>query len=68
MAQQHDLSHAQWRTSSRTNGGEACVEIAATPILVAIRDSKNPHGPKLTFSPKAWHDLAGRIRGGELDL
>ncbi|MFI7433184.1 DUF397 domain-containing protein [Micromonospora haikouensis] len=51
-----DLSGARWRKSTRSggNGGE-CVEVADNlPGIVAVRDSKDPHGPTLTFSPTAW--------------
>jgi hypothetical protein len=51
-----DLTGAQWRKSTRSgdNGG-ACVEVADNlPGLVAVRDSKDPAGPVLTFAPAAW--------------
>ncbi|MFG1883461.1 DUF397 domain-containing protein [Micromonospora sp. NPDC049102] len=51
-----DLTGAQWRKSTRSggNGGE-CVEVADNlPGVVAVRDSKEPHGPALTFAPAAW--------------
>ncbi|MFI5929597.1 DUF397 domain-containing protein [Micromonospora sp. NPDC051543] len=51
-----ELTGAQWRKSTRSgdNGG-ACVEVADNlPGLVAVRDSKDPAGPALTFSPAAW--------------
>ena len=51
-----DLTGARWRKSTRSagNGGE-CVEIADNlPGVVAVRDSKDPHGPTLTFTPTAW--------------
>ncbi|MFC7548951.1 DUF397 domain-containing protein [Plantactinospora sp. GCM10030261] len=51
-----DLIGAQWHKSTRSggNGGE-CVEVATNlPGLVAVRDSKNPSGPTLTFSHPAW--------------
>ena len=50
------LSNARWRKSTRsgTNGG-GCVEVADNlPGVVAVRDSKDPAGPVLTFEPKAW--------------
>ncbi|GHE77613.1 hypothetical protein GCM10014715_36100 [Streptomyces spiralis] len=46
----------KWRKSSYSSdqGGE-CVEIAETPCAtVAIRDSKAPTGPMLTFRPEAF--------------
>ncbi|MET8318499.1 DUF397 domain-containing protein [Micromonospora sp. NPDC005189] len=51
-----ELAGALWRKSTRSgdNGG-ACVEVADNlPGLVAVRDSKDPGGPALTFSPAAW--------------
>ncbi|AVT35617.1 DUF397 domain-containing protein [Plantactinospora sp. BB1] len=50
------LSDARWRKSTRsgTNGGN-CVEVADNlPGVVAVRDSKDPAGPVLTFRPAAW--------------
>ncbi|SCG73630.1 DUF397 domain-containing protein [Micromonospora rifamycinica] len=52
-----ELTGARWRKSSRSssNGG-ACVEVADNlPGTVAVRDSKDPHGPALTFTPTSWH-------------
>ncbi len=51
-----DLSGARWRKSTRSgdNGGN-CVEVATNLIaIVAVRDSKDPAGPALTFPPYAW--------------
>ncbi|MEU1396965.1 DUF397 domain-containing protein [Micromonospora zamorensis] len=51
-----DLTGASWRKSTRSagNGGE-CVEVADNlPGIVAVRDSKDPHGPALTFTSAAW--------------
>jgi len=58
-----DLSGAIWRKSTRSNNGGACVEVATNlPDVVAIRDSKNPAGPKLVVRPEAWRVfLAGLI-------
>ena len=51
-----DLTGARWRKSTRSgsNGGD-CVEVADNLSgLVAVRDSKDPSGPVLTFTPAAW--------------
>ncbi|MDG4779588.1 DUF397 domain-containing protein [Micromonospora sp. WMMD961] len=51
-----DLTDAHWRKSTRSggNGGE-CVEVADNlPGIVAVRDSKDPHGPTLAFPSAAW--------------
>ncbi|AEM81475.1 DUF397 domain-containing protein [Streptomyces violaceusniger] len=43
------------RKSSYSRGEEECVEVATNvPDAVAIRDSKNPAGPMLRFTPAAW--------------
>ena len=40
--------------AAASNNGD-CVEVADNlPGLVAVRDSKDPHGPTLTFTPTAW--------------
>ncbi|WP_329111183.1 DUF397 domain-containing protein [Micromonospora sp. NBC_01699] len=47
---------AIWRTSTRssTNGGD-CVEVADNlPGHVLVRDSKDPDGATLAFTPVAW--------------
>lgn len=61
-----DLTGARWRKSTRSgNNGGACVEVADNLTgIVAVRDSKNPDGGTLAFSPNAWRnfvDLAKRI-------
>jgi len=64
-----DLSTAVWRKSSRSgsNGGQ-CVEVAANlPGAVAVRDSKDPDGPSLLFTPGEWRAFVGGIKSGEFD-
>ncbi|MFE9188115.1 DUF397 domain-containing protein [Micromonospora sp. NPDC007208] len=51
-----DLSGAVWRKSTRSgdNGGD-CIEVATNLAeVVAVRDSKDPRGPLLTFTAQAW--------------
>jgi len=50
----------RWRKSTRSNGaGGNCVEFAAdlAPDLVGVRDSKQPDGPILQFTPTAWRSF-----------
>jgi hypothetical protein len=37
---------------------------AALPDAVAVRDSKDPGGPKLIFTPAAWSAFTAAIRSG----
>ncbi|MFJ4188823.1 DUF397 domain-containing protein [Kitasatospora sp. NPDC089509] len=56
-----------WRKSSHSNNdGGMCVEVDdARPGRV--RDSKDPDGPRLTFSSPAWQAFITAIRTGEFD-
>ena len=59
-----DLTGATWRKSTYSNGsGGDCVEIAGMPRgSHAVRDSKNPDGPKLIFTPSEWQAFTERIK------
>lgn len=59
-----DLTRADWRKASYSgdNGGN-CVEVARNlPGVVAVRDSKNPAGPVLMFSPGEWAAFTAAIK------
>jgi hypothetical protein len=60
----------RWRKSSYSgNGGGNCVEVASMPGgVLAIRDSKDPDGPKLVFTPAEWQAFTNGVRAGEFDL
>jgi hypothetical protein len=47
---------SQWRKSSYSGDeGGNCIEIAELPAAtVAVRDSKIPEGPRLTFKPRTF--------------
>jgi Domain of unknown function (DUF397) len=59
-----DLTHATWRKSSYSTQNGSCVEIAPAPgaAAVAVRDSTDPHGPRLTFTPAAWQAFLHQIK------
>ncbi|WP_433197801.1 DUF397 domain-containing protein [Nocardia sp. CA-107356] len=63
-----DLSGAQWFKSSRSSSGKECVEVAHLDEgLVGVRDSKNPTGPALVFTPGEWDVFLAGARNGEFD-
>jgi hypothetical protein len=63
-----DDSGARWRKSSRSGSqGGACVEIADLGAIVGVRDSKNPTGPKLTFTRREMAEFATHVKTGTLD-
>ncbi|WP_354641969.1 DUF397 domain-containing protein [Kitasatospora camelliae] len=54
-----------WRKSSHSGGNGACVEIAVpNAASIAVRDSKDPEGPRLTFSNEAWAAFASAAAAG----
>jgi Domain of unknown function (DUF397) len=54
---------AVWRTSTYSNNGGQCVEVArGEPRLVAIRDSKDPAGPNLAFTPAQWQSFVRTVK------
>ena len=58
-----DLSRIDWRKASYSSGnGGACIEVAAVPRTVAVRDSKDPAGPALAFTPGRWREFTRRVK------
>jgi hypothetical protein len=58
-----------WTKSSRSTGNGACVEVRSPQAeSVLVRDSKDPQGPFLTFSPDSWAAFVADVDGGAFDL
>ncbi|MGI8336878.1 DUF397 domain-containing protein [Actinomadura scrupuli] len=55
-----------WRKSSRSGGGgtggQECVELAALPGGIGIRDSKHPDAGHITLDHEAFARLVKRIK------
>jgi hypothetical protein len=64
------VDRAQWRKSSYSGGnGGACVEVAVLGDGGwAVRDSKDPGGPKLTFGADEWVAFTTAVKAGEFDV
>jgi Domain of unknown function (DUF397) len=58
-----ELTRIRWRKStySSTNGGE-CIQVGTAPRTVAVRDSKDPAGPSLTFAPGRWQAFTRAVK------
>ena len=65
-----DLTGAIWRKSSYSgSSGGNCVEIARNlPGVIAVRDSNDPEGSALVFSPEEWRAFLAGARDGQFDL
>ncbi|UYB40838.1 DUF397 domain-containing protein [Streptomyces sp. Je 1-4] len=69
MSTTPDLSAVEWVKSSYSQGnGGDCIEWApafAASGVVPVRDSKDPHGPSLTFETAAWSSFVTAVKGEE---
>ncbi|GAA1704432.1 DUF397 domain-containing protein [Streptomyces yatensis] len=61
------MAALEFRKSSFSTGDRECVEVSTNvPDLVAIRDSKDPGGPILRFTPATWTDFQAALAGGRI--
>ncbi|MFD8527285.1 DUF397 domain-containing protein [Streptosporangium canum] len=64
-----ELNTVAWRKSTRSGpDGGNCVEVAElSGGRRGVRDSKNPTGPALIFTPGEWDAFIGGVKDGEFD-
>jgi predicted secreted Zn-dependent protease len=55
-----------WHTALSCDGG-ACVEVAADRDTVLIRNSRQPGGPLLEYTPEEWHEFVSGVKKGDFD-
>jgi len=61
-------SGPHWVKSSLSLSNGNCVEVAGlTGGGIGVRDSKDPAGPILRFTPGEWDAFLGGARNGEFD-
>jgi hypothetical protein len=78
-----DLTGATWRKASGVGetdqtdetSAEASVEVAfvrgskeGSDQIIAMRDSRQPDGPVLIFTPDEWRAFTAGVQDGEFDL
>ncbi|HYZ09444.1 MAG TPA: DUF397 domain-containing protein [Pseudonocardiaceae bacterium] len=62
-----DLSGAQWQRGSQAAGEGDHLEIAFVEGHIAMRNSADPDGPVLLFTPAEWEAFVLGARDGEFD-
>ncbi|HEX8630795.1 MAG TPA: DUF397 domain-containing protein [Catenuloplanes sp.] len=58
-----------WQKSRRSNPSGNCVELAVLPddAGIAMRNSRDPHGPALIYTPAEIHAFILGARDGDFD-
>jgi hypothetical protein len=60
---------AAWHKATRSANDGACVEVGSCSCCgTAVRDSKDPDGPKLAFSTATWRAFHTDVLAGRYDL
>ena len=63
------LSDAVWHKSTRSGSpSDNCVEVAFVGGAIVVRDSRNPDGAQLVFTPNEWDAFVEGAKDGEFDL
>ena len=69
---QNDSPTLVWAKSSFSNNGGDCVEVSRSLLdtkgLLVVRDSKNPDGGQLHFTPGEWTAFLKGAAAGEFNL
>ncbi|GGS24962.1 hypothetical protein GCM10010252_75070 [Streptomyces aureoverticillatus] len=61
------MPELKWLKSSYSEAsGNACVEIAESGNLIAVRDSKHPELPPTAVGRQAWTRFTGALAEGRL--
>jgi hypothetical protein len=59
---------AKWIKSTSSYGNGDCVQVASLPDGgVGVRDSKDPDGPVLEYTPAEWRAFLAGVKAGEFD-
>ena len=55
-----------WHTALSCESG-ACVEVAADQDTILIRNSRQPDGPLVEYTPEEWHAFVSGVKKGDFD-
>ena len=62
------MTEIKFRKSSYSSSNQGCVEFAQTGDKILIRDSKDPQGAVLSFTPHEWDMFLKGAQDGEFNL
>lgn len=58
----------EWTKSTYSDPSGSCVQVREDAGNVQVRDSKDPNGSVLTFTPAEWNAFIQGVQAGELTL
>ncbi len=61
-----DTEPRWFKSSYSGSSGSDCVEAAQLSTAMLVRDSKDPQGPNLRFTPEAWTAFLTDVAEGRL--
>lgn len=53
--------NSAWRKSTHSTKDQ-CIEVGRPERRLAVRDSKDPSGPRLAFAASSWDRFLSRVR------
>jgi hypothetical protein len=56
------MTYENWRKSTFSFAMQNCVEVGTGQATVAVRDTKDPAGPVIGVSPRAWLEFTERVK------
>ncbi|MFV2195313.1 DUF397 domain-containing protein [Nocardiopsis sp. LOL_012] len=65
MSTAPDLRGATWFKAQASEGSKGCVEVAHLDEGTAVRNSRDPQGSVLFFTPHEWECFLDGAQGGE---
>ena len=64
VADGHCAEVGSWRKSPASASNADCAEVGQDGAVVGVRDSMDPGGPVLAFTPAAWAAFLAGLRSG----
>jgi Domain of unknown function (DUF397) len=67
MLSESERRDLAWHKAQRSTNNGQCIEVASAVGKIAIRDSKDPDGPILVYTPAEFSAFLEGARNGEFD-